>query len=1001
MSTLKVEQLARRRLPVAELHPHLMCMLCGGYYIDATTIIECLHSFCKSCLVRYLETNKYCPICEVQVHKTKPLLNIRPDETLQNMVYKLVPGLFFREMKFRQEFYAKHPEAPPSSPEDRGVVDPIECQFYSPEEPVSLSLEYKHDSLSNNNKAVYKRYLRCPAAVTVAHLEKLVRNKYDLSPSHKVDVMFNDKVLMPHISIMDVAYSFQRKRKEQFNFTYHILETPCKKRKVEELKEEASEQIEVDPPPPTLLSSLSTVPVKATSSSRPESRSKLDSIISRLGSAKKTENVLKRDKSSDEWKEVQLQISESGVMSVTDISSIDKLINSLDKNIEPSVSEKSSAQKVDANSERKKSQGELKPAENTIPPQVIIGNTPKPGSQDRKEVQKVESAKNNKATNAADLVKNDSKTEVLKMPLDRKDDVKKPSTPEKCDRNTVTQVNSCSPLTGPAVKSSLQQSSSTVKVSASSVPTLSISSQSNVPSVSGVTGTVSTCNTSKSCAVTPVTSQDILVASAASSVSSIPSVSKSVSKPPISMNSALTTTTVTRAAPVPVAKPAPNAQPSKKSSSSPVGYKTLKCGPKNWNPTISRNSFLSSKAEQQPQQQGSSSATGSGQGGSGKPATPAKFFKMRNTPRFLGNPASGVKAMYQISDSKPKTPPPTKTPSVTKLDPRTLSPIVSNASSLTSKSSPTQPKARPPFPSTTLSAQVSNHVPSSRVVATTTTTSSSSTKHTDLTSLKNSPTQPLVNPFTFTHNPFLTKGIPNFLYGPGLLPTNAQFASMMNPALGYPPMTSSGFHQALPQPASMLFNSHPLHRQLNSSSPGSPTRYSTSLQSSSLSLPPSTSSSSSSSSSKTYPAGQRTVPVSDKVSTTSCSQSSPSPIQNNSLGLGFGTQGSAKVNGSEPMKNSSANQDKTSLLSKDEHNSGGKTKAGASKDVETTTSNVSNNNNTLPTSREKLQLEKPDVGKLSPDTSNLVSKEKGRCSDEQLVTRPKTSSSTSVQAQQT
>lgn len=54
-------------------------------------------------------------------------------------------------MKFRQEFYSKHPEAPPSSLGDRGIVDPIECPFYSPEEPVSLSLEYKQDTISNNN----------------------------------------------------------------------------------------------------------------------------------------------------------------------------------------------------------------------------------------------------------------------------------------------------------------------------------------------------------------------------------------------------------------------------------------------------------------------------------------------------------------------------------------------------------------------------------------------------------------------------------------------------------------------------------------------------------------------------------------------------------------------------------------------------------------------------------------------------------------------------------
>ncbi|KAM3838467.1 uncharacterized protein ACN63O_022922, partial [Diretmus argenteus] len=103
------------RIKITELNPHLMCVLCGGYFIDATTIIECLHSFCKMCIVRYLETSKYCPICDVQVHKTKPLLNIRSDKTLQDIVYKLVPGLFKNEMKRRRDFYAEHPSVDASN----------------------------------------------------------------------------------------------------------------------------------------------------------------------------------------------------------------------------------------------------------------------------------------------------------------------------------------------------------------------------------------------------------------------------------------------------------------------------------------------------------------------------------------------------------------------------------------------------------------------------------------------------------------------------------------------------------------------------------------------------------------------------------------------------------------------------------------------------------------------------------------------------------------------
>ena len=40
------------RLSLADLNTHLVCVLCGGYLIDATTIIECLHS-CESAAACY------------------------------------------------------------------------------------------------------------------------------------------------------------------------------------------------------------------------------------------------------------------------------------------------------------------------------------------------------------------------------------------------------------------------------------------------------------------------------------------------------------------------------------------------------------------------------------------------------------------------------------------------------------------------------------------------------------------------------------------------------------------------------------------------------------------------------------------------------------------------------------------------------------------------------------------------------------------------------------
>ena len=34
-------------LPLRDVNCHLICTVCRGYYVDATTITECLHS-CKS-----------------------------------------------------------------------------------------------------------------------------------------------------------------------------------------------------------------------------------------------------------------------------------------------------------------------------------------------------------------------------------------------------------------------------------------------------------------------------------------------------------------------------------------------------------------------------------------------------------------------------------------------------------------------------------------------------------------------------------------------------------------------------------------------------------------------------------------------------------------------------------------------------------------------------------------------------------------------------------------
>lgn len=760
------------------------------------------------------------------------------------------------------------------------------------------------------------------------------------------------------------------------------------------LNAEPIEEMDVDQPSTT---SPASAPVSQPQS---ESKSKLDSIISRLGIAKQTENVVKKEKHSEEWKEVQLQISENGVMSVTDISSIDKLIDTIEKNIRPaensSVSkDKSVCQNVNSANEKKISFSNVKlevdssvyPGVKSVP--LSVAGVKKEEVKDASVPVKSDQAKTSNQPLKMELKEEGCSTNKLATEIVKKEE------DMKVLKTEVNETKIAPPVTSSLASkvspvSSAKQNISIQKVVTSTVSSsVSTSLQSNVASVS---------IPSRLCTVTSGSNSPLIFSSVSVSLTacaphtSLPMFTAASSK---STSTALTTTMAVRSAPVAVAKPVPTVPSAKKSSSSPVGYKTLKCGPKNWNPTISRNSFLSSKQEQQPLQQGTSSSS------AGKPVTPPRFFKMRNTPRYLGNPASGVKAMYQVPDSKPETPPPAKSPSVTKLDPRTLSPIVSNASSPTSKS-PVQPKGRPPFPSTTLSAQVSSHMPSTRSVATTTTTTSATTKLTDISTLRSSPSQPIVNPFL--SNPFVHKGMPNFLYGglPGLLPSGAaQFASMLRPGLGYPPV-------ALPQPG-MLFNPHSLHRQLSASTPNCPTSYPSSLSSSSISVSMSPSSSSSTiSSSKSNSSGQRTPAISEKPISTPNTQSSPNRSNRSNVPmLNSNARDPGKLNGAEPSKNSVTNKPKPlpspsqELLPLE-----AKTKATLaslstlSKDSKKLSPSASDNNNTVSISKTKVQSDKIDGGRLSLDISKILPKETGKCNDDQLISRSKTPTSSSFQAQQ-
>ncbi|KAI5749829.1 hypothetical protein M8J76_010528 [Diaphorina citri] len=253
----------RPLVKLTDVNPYILCVLCRGYIVDATSIAECLHSFCRSCIILHLAQEDYCPRCKVQINNSKPDMYLKPDKTLQDIIYKIVPGLFHSEMKRRREHYKKMPDRDLDlHPESRGHS--VDRLIYSPDEKISLSLEFCDSekekelwdsrnelgsvaSILNKNNSdsksitessdstktencppVIKSYLNCPAAMPLYLLKRFVRNKFGATDNDKVELIYRRESLPDYYSLMDVAYIYPWNRNEPMQFFFRIYVSSVK-----------------------------------------------------------------------------------------------------------------------------------------------------------------------------------------------------------------------------------------------------------------------------------------------------------------------------------------------------------------------------------------------------------------------------------------------------------------------------------------------------------------------------------------------------------------------------------------------------------------------------------------------------------------------------------------------------------------------------------------------------------------------------------------------------
>ncbi|KAF5879907.1 polycomb group RING finger protein 5-A, partial [Clarias magur] len=184
---------------IREFNRYITCSVCRGYLIKPTAVTECLHTFCKSCIVQHFEESNDCPECGIQVHETNPLEMLRLDKTLEEIIFKLVPGLREKEEQQEMDFWRKNesrsngeegPRAKRSriceEEDDREEGEGGDYHRNDPQIAICLDcLRSNGQSGESTVKGLMKKFIRCSTRVTVGTIKKFLCVKLKLPSSYE------------------------------------------------------------------------------------------------------------------------------------------------------------------------------------------------------------------------------------------------------------------------------------------------------------------------------------------------------------------------------------------------------------------------------------------------------------------------------------------------------------------------------------------------------------------------------------------------------------------------------------------------------------------------------------------------------------------------------------------------------------------------------------------------------------------------------------------------
>ncbi|XP_065834255.1 polycomb group RING finger protein 3-like [Oscarella lobularis] len=203
-----IDRQASFTISVKSLNSHLTCALCKGYLVDATAIVECLHTFCRSCIVKYVQTDanrERCPTCNVIIKEAQPMAGLRPDRTLQDIVDKLLPQVREEEERRRELFVAtRHLEGKIKYSKIPSTRNSPVMRILPPSDEDKVSLLLKPEDPKNLfGELHFEKHLRCSARMTVAHLKKFLaaKSNWKLENIQQIDIFCKGQPLRDELTL--------------------------------------------------------------------------------------------------------------------------------------------------------------------------------------------------------------------------------------------------------------------------------------------------------------------------------------------------------------------------------------------------------------------------------------------------------------------------------------------------------------------------------------------------------------------------------------------------------------------------------------------------------------------------------------------------------------------------------------------------------------------------------------------------------------------------------